>query len=307
MRFYKLKIDGRTFEELDSKNPMALRIEFDFREYDGETTPNKIITITNPPYDIFKNPSKLLNKRVELYAGFLDAPYFKRNKIRIPKQNLIGFGYIQNILNNWNLGADSNTNIILSPSPIKRSEDDDISKLGYLLQIKKGDSIKDKMEEGLKGIYPQSKIKLEDADIQAVEDETLIIYNSNDIKSLGARYKAKLYTSIDGFLIANEQKLGANVRVFQDVDFIEQPNIIGVDRMIATLMLRGDLALGVTMSIPASVFNTINPNTQFYTYQPKTFIGGEWDIIKIWHKGDSRNSDYKSWITSIEAVKKGVS
>lgn len=298
MRFYKIFIDGILFEELSPTNPMALNVIFEFKEYSGAETPQKTITIINPPYEIFKNTDMFLDKKVEVYAGFLDAPYLQSHNIRIPKNTLIGFGYVQNVINNWNLGAESKTEIKLSPSPLKKDNN------GYLLQIKKGDSIKSKIQEALQSLYSKAQITIQDNEIQAVENETIQCFNSYDLQEVARRYKAEIYTNIDGFLIANKEKLGGNVRVLQDVDFIEQPNIIGINQMVGTFMLRGDFSLGMMLSIPAKIFNTISPNSQFYTFQPKTFLSGEWLITKIWHNAESRNPSYKSWITSIEAVKK---
>lgn len=298
MRYYELFIDGVSLFKLDKDNPIAPRITFDLKQYDaGSTMPYGIITLNNLDRTFFQKSKSLIGKRIELYASLKESPITKLFNIKTIENNLIAYGYIANCYFNAYTGkkADNEFFITIAPSSEKSNN-------AFLLDIKIGDNLKDKITEALRYIYSNVRITKKGLTIPASYNEKLTIDSFQQARSFCEKYDIKIVRNSNGFLITDTQEVIDNEVILNPEDFLEMPTQIRQGIIQASLNMRGDLDLSTKITIPQSMFASINPSDEFNLIYNKSFISGSFKITKIWHLGDSRGNNAMSWSTNIEAI-----
>lgn len=299
MRFYSLVIDGQVISTLNATTPEALRIVFDLRTYDGVELSGMFFDVYNLPQQFYLGQNKLKGKKIELYAGFLPtSPLLKKIEVKPVLNTLLLSGYISNTIGNY---IESRMTFILTASPVIPSAQ--AKQSGVLVDIKKGDSIKQKLKIALQTLYPSSIINAEGLEVAAVEDMQKVCFNSYDLRSIADAYKVGIYTDIQSFCITDWkiQSLYPPIIITQN-EIIGNVSHIGLTTIKIDLLLRADLRIGRTIQVDPKLFATISPSTNYITNSPKAFVTGQFIITKIWHLGDSTNDSANSWTTSIEAV-----
>lgn len=296
MRFYQLWFDNQIFLQQDKLNPCGLRVTFDLIQYDGAEMQGQFITVYGLPPEFYKSQATLKDKKIQLYAGFLESPILKKIGVKPSLNNLLVSGYILNTFGNW---LDNEFTFSISASPINPSKT-----AGGLLQMKKGDSVKQKLGDALLQLYPKALVSIGGKEVQAVDSIEETIYSSYDLKTVGKNYSVDIYADNIGFYITDTQQVSnyPSIRIKQNeivgnITYLQDTSTIKLD-----LLLRGDLRLGRKINIEPKLYATATKGSSTVVSSPKAFVQGEFIITKIWHKGDSTNPSYSSWITSIEAV-----
>lgn len=298
MRTYTLKIDGKTISELSSKNLDALRIAFDLRTYTTSDLQGAMLSLYNLPQSFYQNQSQLIDKRIELYAGFAqDSQLLKRLEIKPVMNTLLVSGYISNTIGDY---ANAKIDFIISSSPVKTRD----KTKGVLFELKKGDSVKQKIKQTLSKLYTMSQINIGGLECVAVENQTKTIYSSLDLNEIATAYNCVIYTDFQGFFIGDlNPKSGESspIEIAQN-EIVGNPTYSNYSTINLTLLMRGDLKIGSVISIPTKLFATVTPTTTYITNSPKSFIVGKFLVTKIWHIGDSTNENPQSWVTNLNAV-----
>ena len=297
MRFYSLKIDNKEFSRLDANNPSAIRITFDLKQYGDTMFPFGLIDIYNVSPEWFNKLNYLQGKKIELYASIVEDALTKKQGMSIYQNNLICFGYIQNLIFNPNLGTGNKVTFVITSSSEKAD--------GFLLEIKEGDNIKESMKIALQNIYSGAIIRTSGLSILASFNEKLVIKDFSDATKFLKRYDLQVKRTTHGFEISDDDKQvsSTDIRVLNPQDFLEQPTKIREGVYSMSLNLRGDLKLNSIVKIPQRIFSTLSADTSLNFAQNKTYIQGNFIVIKIWHIGDSRNISPQSWATNLEVVK----
>lgn len=298
MRFYKIFIDEKPLIELSETNPYAPRITFDLKQFEGSEIPNSIITIYNVGISFLGNLKKFEGKKFELYAGIKNQTILKRAGVSEVKNNLIGYGYIAMASANPNLGLENQINFVLRPS-------NEISDKPFLLEVKNGDDLKEKIKKAISSIYTDAIIETGGVSIQAVGDFKLKVNNLSDLTPILKKHQINLFRTTKGFLIS-DKNYKEGERVLNPQDFLEKPSQIRTSTIRASLHMRGDLSIGTIITIPSKMFATIPPQVGFILAKPNSYIQGRYKIVKIWHMGDSRGVSPQSWATNIEAINEGI-
>lgn len=295
MRFYKIVIDGKPIIELNQENPYAPRITFDLRQFEGNEIPNAIITIYNVGISFLGDLKKFEGKKFELYAGIKNQTLLQKAGVSEIKNNLIGYGYVATASANPNLGKDNQINFLLRPSSALNDKT-------FLLELKAGDNLKDKIKQALQSIYTDCIVELGGLNMQSKGKEKIKVAGIGDLTPLLIKSKIQIYRTTKGFLIADDS-YKAEARVINPQDFLEKPSQIRTSTIQASFHMRGDFKIGSVITIPSKIFATIPPQTKFILAKPNSYIQGRYKIVKIWHIGDSRGVGAQSWATNIEAIK----
>lgn len=297
MRYYRLLIDGKEFSRLDASNPQAIRITFDLKQYGDTMFPYGLIDIYNVSAEWFNKFNSLIGKRIELYASIIEDPLTKKQGMKIYQNNLICFGYIQNLVFNPNLGTGNKVTFVITSSNEKSK--------GILLEIKEGDNIKEIVKSVLQNIYKGVVINTTGVAILANFKEQVLIKDFLDATRFLKRYDLDIKRTINGFEISDiDSKVSIkNITSLNPQDFLEQPTKIREGVYSMSLNLRGDLKLNSIVTIPQRLFVTLSSDLSLNFSQNKTYIAGNFNIVKIWHIGDSRNVSPQSWATNLEVVK----
>ena len=297
MRFYKILIDGKPLFELSNENPFAPRISFDLKQFEGSEVPNNIISIYNVGIEFFGVLKKFIGKKFELYAGIKNQTLLNLYGVTEVKNNLIAYGYIAEINANPNYSRTENQVFILLRPSAK------VLDTPFLLELKAGDNLKDKLKQALQSIYADCIVDVGGLSVLAKVTEKIKILNFAEVQEVAKKNGIAIGRTTKGFLIDDkESEAIATPRVLKPQDFLEVPSQIRTSTIQASLMLRGDLSLFSFIEIPKEMFATIPLQTNFILAKPEAYIKGRYKIVKIWHIGDSRNKGAQSWATNIEAI-----
>lgn len=297
MRFYKILIDGKPLFELNDKNPFAPRISFELKQFEGSEVPNNIISIYNVGIEFFGVLKKFIGKKFELYAGIKNQTLLNLYGVTEIKNNLIAYGYIAEINANPNYSRTENQVFIVLRPSAKVADDP------FLLELKAGDNLKEKLKQSLQAIYSDVIVDIGGLSVLAKVKEKIKILNLAELQEVAKKNGIVIGRTTKGFLIDDEEsEIIATPRTLKPQDFLEVPSQIRTSTIQATLMLRGDLSLFSTIKIPEEMFATIPLQTKFILAKPQAYIKGNYKIVKIWHVGDSRNKGSQSWATNIEAI-----
>lgn len=291
-------IDGKTISELSPNNQNALRITFDLRTYTNIETQGAIISVYNLPQSFYQNQSQLVDKRIQLYAGFSPtSQLLRRLEIKPVLNTLLLSGYISNTIGDY---PNNKIDLIISSTPIKTQD----KTKGVLFDLKKGESVKQKIKSALKSLYPLSQVNIGGIESVAVENMIKTLYSNSDLNDIAATYGILIYTDFQGFYIADRNPKGSEfppIEISQN-EIVGNPTYADFSTINLTLLMRGDLKLGTLISIPTAIFATVSPNQNYIVNAPRSFISGKFLITKIWHIGDSANENPQSWVTNIQAV-----
>jgi hypothetical protein len=92
--------------------------------------------------------------------------------------------------------------------------------------------------------------------------------------------------------------------VISNIDLIGQPTWIDINKISIKTVLRADLHVGGTVTLPPTLINVTEQSTQAWTSEQKATITftGSFLITKVLHIGDFRNPDGSSWSSNYEAL-----
>jgi hypothetical protein len=95
--------------------------------------------------------------------------------------------------------------------------------------------------------------------------------------------------------------------VISNIDLIGQPTWIDINKISIKTVLRADLHVGGTVTLPPTLINVTEQSTQAWTSEQKATITftGSFLITKVLHIGDFRNPDGSSWSSNYEALVTG--
>lgn len=309
MRYYKLKIGGQVVSELNQKNADAIRLSFQLQATTQINIPNAIIKLHTLPPKFFLPTLDWIGKEVELHAGLIKTPLTNLMKLNPPMQTLILKGYIHQIIANPNEKNDNSLQLIVNPSKPKTNLGASLmggkEEKGFLLSLKMGDDIKNKLKEAISSLYPLSKVETQGAPVITAFEENLIFEGIEDIQKRALQSKVQVFVTSGGYVITDIGKLPGVTKIvnFTISDFLEQPSLVAVDKISITSFLRADITPQCIININENLFFSNTLGLKALGTKPSIFLTGRWRVVNVWHIGDSRGEDLSAWQTAIEAVK----
>lgn len=299
MRFYQLFIDGKPYLQLNEDNKEAPRITFNLKQVDeGSDTPNNIICIYNVGPSFFGRLDKFIGKKVELYGGIKLSPLLKTLGVSEVKTNLLAMGYIAEInANPVERFVENKVMIVLRASA-------EVSDKPFLLELKEGDNLKQKLKQALNGIYSNCIVEIAGLQKLATKKEKIKIYRYSDIRNEAKKNGISIFKTSKGFLITDPEP-SENPRIIKvkAQDLLEIPSQIRFSTLSVSFALRGDISIHSILHFTSKTFASITADTKLLLAQPKFYVEGKYYVTKIWHLGDSREKGVQSWATNVEAVK----
>lgn len=325
MRWYEISInDGEIKLYKNKSNPNGPAIQFSIQQYDAGSAINQEVTIYNLPLYLFGQYQNLYNMKFELQAGMQETPITRKLGINTETGQMISVGYISAIIPDWN-GNDTQFTFILQSSPIHGYDESGNLDLestpgGYQFNIEEGSNPIPQIKAALDKIT-NSKSPL----VNRVTSITLSspcyspVFTVPDLCRVLQTMGMNLYQSSEGYILDTITSITyGKIVLLKSTDFISQPSALNLSTISCTLILRGDIKVLDVFQLPQDIFIGISSLTtsgaRDYrssndTKLKKTinntwlFFSGYYQVTKIWHIGDSRNTNPQSWSTVIEAVK----
>lgn len=303
MRYYKLLIGGMIFAKLDELDTQAPRLTWQIQGNVNSDIPNAVVTIYNIAPDYFKKEGieSFIGKPLLLEAGLKPSPLLNRMKIIPPLNNVILRGYIVNAIGNPFLKEGNSLTFWVFPSPLSPT-----ANLGAVCDIQEGDLLKEKFKNAIQLLYPTSIIKVEGVSIVSDFKEKLTFFSLDDIVKKAKQSGIYIYTSSDGFVIADDLVPPSSVITLKPTDFIEQPQQISYSLFSFTLYERGDIYLNSILQVPQNFLYQSKISEKLLSVSAGLFLTGQFQVVSIWHIGDSYSIDGNAWALNIEAIPLGV-
>lgn len=303
MRYYRLMIGGMIFAKLDELDTKAPRLTWQIQGSVNADIPSAMVTIYNIAPEYFKKEglASFIGKPLFLEAGLKTSPTLKKMKIIPPMNNVVLRGYIVNAIGNPFLQDGNSLTFWVFPSPLSPT-----AKLGAVCDIKEGDLLKEKFKLALQTLYPTSIIKIEGVSVVSNFKEKLEFYSLDDIVKKAKEKKIYIYTSSDGFVIADSLIPPSSVVVLKPTDFLEQPQQLSYSLYSFTLYERGDIYINSIIQVPQNFLYQSKISEKLLGVSSGLFLTGQFQVVSVWHIGDSCSINGNAWALNIEAIPLGV-
>lgn len=321
MRYYDLRIDGKTLCSQSLTNPTGLNLQFNIQTYNEGKNANSEITIYNPPLWMFGEYMNLYNKKVELYAGVSNTPQTKIIGISPPTQDLLMVGFVSTILPQWN-EADMQLTLVMTQSPVYATNADgtvDAATVpgGYQFRLKGREDALKAVEDALAAVSPGVPVSAIGTGLSVPVPCQAIVFSAGDVASIVSTWGYVLQCGSEGYVLKERASAAYGQEVkLKKQDFLCQPSPLGVSTMAITSYLRGDIRMGDRIVMPDDVFIGVSNLSGVITNSSGvdafldsrsknmfTMFSGSWSVTKIWHVGDVRNNDPQSWATHFEVAR----
>ena len=330
MRCYKILINGKVLFELNAKNPIAPRIRFQIQNYEDNYS-LAFIDIFNVEFSRFSGGSKaLLDKQLELHAWIEATPMNKAIGYKKELNTLIYKDYITNVIPNYNFGE--STCITLALGQKTKSDEKQLKKEKLVFKVSKGQVIAHEAQRILRRLYPNSSVnilKTQEPTILSLIAKTNLSPIINNVDDLISTLKGIKFgkdnsnhltiygTSTQEIIIGLNDLSVNNIPLFydfavSDYELLEQPQYIDYSTIQISTRISGKYKTSKTLRLPQNMaFNVsaISSKVPHYSDQSgdfsnKLFFSGSFNIIEIWHIGDTHNIQAQQWATNIKAVVK---
>lgn len=320
MRFYNIVItDPDTGEEILASslgglkltsllpsglpNMAALQIEFNIpMSAAHEPNGGAWLRIHGLSLQDIGSSTNLNGKSIKVYGGMSTGL-----PLANPQQKgLLVSGMIFQAVGNWE-GTDQRIDVILAPSTGTIDKP-----FNYVLDWKAGTQLSQALQQTLSTAIPGAKLNINISPnlVQAHDEPSF----HGTLTQLGEYVNAVSLAIIpdpnypgvaivyDGeTLNVTDQSQGSTASTPIKVnpqDLVGQPGWIGPSQVQAGFVLRGDLQPGAYLTLPPTVVgNQVAAVTRF---QDKVSFSGVYYITSVYHYGNSRQPDARSWITVVE-------
>lgn len=331
MRVYKLIIGEDAAPklkiELSKEHPIAPRITFNIMRSEADVFIPSLITVFNLPLAYFSASQSLVGEKIQLYAGIEKSPTTAFCKITQTGCKLIFTGYIWNVLPDYDgtmcnitmyCGVANQTNIGKKTKDGKKTD---------LIEV----AVKPKASVGQGFLTFVSKLLGNKYNVTAstaarTHDKhqnsgpSTIILNFADLKTaFTAMLKFGLSALVQDntvsiFSLEADEDRFSKYKITPAIsDFVAQPTWNTTSKVGVSLLMNAEVAPMKTLSIdpkiaiaPSSLVGNIEVVSAVKpSFSATSILGGDFRIISVWHRGDSRGVDASSWATEIEAVSDG--
>lgn len=327
MRCYTLLIGESASPKLkitlDEKHPIAPRITFNIQQVSKNLFIPSIITVYNLPTVYFSACQQLVGEKIKLQCGLKESPITKMCNIKATELKTIFDGTINNILPDYD-GTKVNISMYCGVSNVENTKTQSSDKKGYEVKkvtIEKGAS----MAEGYKKFF---ELLLGDKYTITVLDDAAnnVKYQNGETQTQSLEYE-DLSTAVSAIgqiglnclikdntiTIYSETDLKTNSTLTYETkkaNLTSQPTFTKTNSIAVSLIMDASIKPLMKFKMPdswaistasfnsdANIISSIS--TQFGAH---SITSGTFQIVSVWHRGDSRGTDASSWVTEIEAT-----
>ena len=319
MRYYDIQISddsGNVVKEWSSltlglPNPNAQDIEIDLLSFDA-STPMGDSTITiwgTSLQDIGQNfqfgpgPNNPNGYNITIKGGMSGG---------LPLENpaqagQIFAGNIWQAWSNW-IGTDMNISFICKSAPYT------ILRPGnFVFNWKPGTPLSDAISACLKTAIPGASISINISPNYSISESDHGVYSTlsgfaQHIRNItaSANNPGVTITASGSSILVFDQTFSSRTVQLAFTDFMGQPVWVGPYRIQMTLVMRGDLAVGNYVQMPAPYSNlpglSVSSPTSYASYRDQTAFNGAFQIMAIRHVGRFRDPDSVAWATIIQCT-----
>lgn len=325
MRFYDIEISGGvqgvgptfSFKSLDSSgnfNPGALNVEFDINEYDyAGPVGASHVRIWGVPINStagvpgINQASNLNGSTITVSAGMSKGLPLANPQ----QQGQISSGQIFQAFGNW-IGTNMTLDVIFYAGPSgvvgTQSEPANIT-LNWL----KGTPMSQAITNTLQTAYPGYTVNVD------ISPKLVLTEDEKDIRDTLQQFSQFLndvsrsintddsYTGVhlvlNGMTFNVYDGLGSSKPIAKQIaftDLIGQPTWIGFNQVQSTVVMRGDLSVGDSITFPKTQTTTTAAEASQQAADKSAFQG-TFTVASLRHVGNFRAADAGSWVTVIEA------
>jgi hypothetical protein len=318
-RFYRFTVGGQTWSSQynNKEDPGAPLLEMDITVApQGEGDAQGSVVVWGIPLSLVSQQKQFWNQPFKLEGGM--SPGLPRANAQAGAAGVLLSGRVTGTFSTWE-GVTQNLGFMLGPGektgdglgtipPPPFANSNTTPSRNLVLNWKKGQPLSDPLKQALQSAFPGVKVNMNiNSRIVAPQDsphyaETLggfaTMIRSISKAVLGASVPAYPGVSIDfarGELNVFDSPSGTKAIKFTDL--IGQPVWVGPNYMNVKMVMRGDLKLGMSITLPVNSAPNV-AGGQTGVQQPVTF-SGSWVIDTIRHVGNSRAPSGDAWCTVI--------
>lgn len=326
MRCYKLIIGDEAAPklkiQLDRQHPIAPRITFNIMRAEADVFVPSMISIFNLPLAYFSASQSLVGEKLQLFGGIEKTPTTEACKIEATGCKLLFTGYIWNILPDYD-GTTCNITMFCGVSNVSNSKIAGSSNSIIEVAVPPNQSIGQgfskfisKMLGSLFTVTATQAALYDDCHQNSTTSTTLLKYN--DLKSC---FQALSLYGLAALVQDNTVRIyslkskddlsSSDIKIEPAIsNFVSQPTWTTTSSISISLLMDATIAPMRTLSISQkiaiapsslvgdmSIVSAVKPS-----FSATSILGGDFRIVSVWHRGDSRGSDASSWVTELEAV-----
>lgn len=313
MRYYKIDISDSNGKKLfpgslgglgltsllpnGKTNPSALNVEYDipvsmYAAPDGQA----LVRIWG--LSLKDNSFNLNDAQVSVYGGMatgLPLANPKQAGLLVKGQVLQGYG-------NW-IGTDQTVDLILSPSTGSVDEPLNIT-FNWMAGTPMAQAVTTTLKTAFPGIIPTVNIS---SKLVLPHDSSGYYHSLAEFSEMlrefsqsiiGGTYRG-VDVAFDGSRIdVLDGTVQPTAKAISFQDLIGQPTWIEPQTIQIKTVMRADIRLGDSVSLPASLATTTQQT--FIRFQDKTTFSGNYQVQRVHHYGNFRQPDAASWNTTFE-------
>ena len=318
MRYYSVEIDGGpTYRSHPGGqiDPGALNVEFDIPVGPGASPVGSgLVRVWGIGLQDIAQAKNLSNKAIKVFGGM--KPGLPLATIQAPEAGLLVQGQIYPAFGNW-VATDMTLDLVIIPGTTGWEG----NPANLVVQHKTGDKLGDVVKKTLSTAYPKLTPSIKVSDSLVLDHDGFGVYQSFEqfadivrkmslsIMNAGGFFQTGTYPGV------NMVQAGDSINVYDGTqksetktvnfyDLLGQPTWIGVNSIQFKTVMRGDIAIGDTITMPPTIATTTaqsNPqlrdNSQFQ---------GTFQVKQVRHIGNFRQPDGMSWNTTFDAFTDGT-
>lgn len=286
--------------------PGARNVELDIPSFDFATPAGAgFVRVWGISLAEIRQSNNLNNLNIAVYGG-MQAGLPLANPAQA---GLLIRGTISQAFGNW-VGKDMTLDMTVAPAA---GSPDDPLNLNFFWA--KGTSLNDNIKTVLSQAFPNAKVNMLTADNLILTEDTVGLYQtldqfasyvqavsvgySNDPNYYGIKIvlKDNVFNVYDGTTQTNPTAIA-----FQDM--IGQPTWISPLELQVKLVMRGDLAVGDYLQLPAAQVTTTGSGAVPYGVgiSQQSAFQGTFQINSLRHVGNFRQSNAESWATNVDCT-----
>lgn len=317
MRYYELTLslaNSATSQvlqlKLDESNAYGLRITFNIQAFqDAALYVPSVLTIYNPSTSYFTNAHGLEGAKVMLRAGIKPSPLTSKLDLTPSLNDLLYIGVVARAVPDY-MSKDPSIALLLSPVSF------DAIPEPFTASLNKGEKVGEFFKKVLTQMFSALKVVVDvSAESVTLQDKTkwaFKVTSLDEVLSALDSFNLKVATEGDTFTImAKKANLERAFAPFKPKaqDFIAQPEWQTLSELQCSFALRSDLKIGQkvifdgTMATSAQSLVSEPSSLSGITHTNALLLAGEFEIVSIWHQGDSRGIGSESWATNVLLMK----
>ena len=320
MRRYDISIgNGQHYYSLVNgvTDPGALNVEMDIQVISVDTpSGGSYVRIWGMGLAAISQTQSLFGKQISVSGGMAAGL-----PLANPQQyGLLASGLVQQAFGNW-IGVDQTLDIIFvagSTPPTGGGPNPKPPEVNLSMNWLKGQPIQEALMHTLQQGYPGVSISMNiAANITADQDQKQPFTNLEQLGFWVRRYSQQLLggqqSQAQGVSIVNPTY--NSIAVFDGgssgggtvsyTDLIGQPTWIKPQTIQFKTVMRSDIHVGNTITLP-STFNNVQAGAGYATPPTPIAFSGTFQVIKVRHVGNFRQSTADAWVTIFDASTSGA-